>query len=51
MAMADHVYSCMTMSLVLQVPAKLYDEVLRQLVETDPETADRILQKLANEAG
>ncbi|XP_060085869.1 uncharacterized protein LOC132565247 [Ylistrum balloti] len=38
-------------SSIFLVPAGLYDEVLRQIVETEPEVADRIFQKLANDVG
>ncbi|XP_069130193.1 rho GTPase-activating protein 4-like [Argopecten irradians] len=36
---------------IFMVPAGVYDDILRQIVESDPEVADRIFQKLANDAG
>ena len=35
--------------LQFQIPATVHDEILRLLLETDPETTEQILKRLSND--
>lgn len=36
---------------MFQIPANLHDEILRLLLETDPETTEQILKRISSENG
>lgn len=49
--LAQHMMTHQFSSIVIQVPAKMYDECLKDIMTSDPEALDQLLKRKCYELG